>query len=148
MLRPRSLTLFGLRTGARIALLAGTTLVLAAGCGKGPPDADNAGASAGAPAAGPVVLLDAGPPGDPEAGAVVFAGTCVACHQKDGTGMNGMLAADFNDPARLAKPDSVLLNSIAEGIKGKTAVMPAHKEVLTLQQRKDALAYIRATFGK
>lgn len=137
-------------------------LFVSAGCGKGgeAPAAAEGAAPAAAPAAGTaepaepaepaavVELHDAGPPGDPEAGAIVFKGTCEACHQKDGSGLGGALAANFNEPGRLAKPDSVLLNSIAKGFQGKTAVMPAHEKLLTEQQRKDALAYIRATFGK
>ncbi|MEZ4267742.1 MAG: cytochrome c [Myxococcota bacterium] len=132
-------------------------LLVSAGCGKGaeaPAGAAAEPAAAAAPAAAKpaepaavVELHDAGPPGDPEAGATVFKGTCEACHQKDGSGLGGALAANFNEPGRLAKPDSVLLHSIAEGFQGKTAVMPAHKKLLTEQQRKDALAYIRASFG-
>lgn len=115
------------------------------GCGKKTEGAQSGGGEA---AGAKVELHDVGPVGDPVAGAKVYAKVCIACHQKDGKGMGGMLAANFVDEKeRLQKPDSVLLNSIAEGKKGKKAVMPPHKDVLSEQERKDALAYVRKTFG-
>jgi mono/diheme cytochrome c family protein len=90
---------------------------------------------------------DAGPRGDAEKGGPLYATYCAACHQKDGKGMSGALAADFvNDISRLAKSDSVLLSSIANGVKGKL-VMPPQKDTLDPAQRKDVLAYIRVKFG-
>ena len=85
---------------------------------------------------------------DLEHGAEVYATICLACHQKDGKGMNGMLGGNFiDDKTLLAKPNRDLLHSIAEGKQGKTAVMPPWKGVVDEQGRKDALAYIRATYG-
>ena len=90
---------------------------------------------------------DAGPRGDAKSGASIYATYCMACHQKDGKGMGGALAADFvNDTSRLAKPDSLLLSSIANGVKGKL-VMPPQKDILSPQQQKDVLAYIRTAFS-
>jgi len=57
--------------------------------------------------------------GDTEAGASVYNQYCVACHQADGTGMKGMLAADFTAPERLSKSDEELLRSIRKGLAGK-----------------------------
>jgi mono/diheme cytochrome c family protein len=89
-----------------------------------------------------------GTPGDAKAGAAIYAANCVACHQTDGTGMNGVLAADFvNDATRLAKTDEQLLHSITNGVQGK-GVMPPQKDILSAQAIADVLAYIRATFGK
>ena len=60
--------------------------------------------------------------------------------------MNGTLAADFvNDKTRLAKSDEVLLLSIENGVPGTTMV--AWGAMVDEQQRRDVLAYIRATFG-
>jgi mono/diheme cytochrome c family protein len=107
-------------------------------------------AAAGGAAAGPKVNLhDAGPPGDADKGKAHFTKVCQPCHQADGRGLNGMLAADLaGDPTRLAQPDSVLLNHITNGFKGKKLVMPPQGGVLTAEQIKDALAYVRKRFGK
>ncbi|MCO4761360.1 MAG: cytochrome c [Myxococcales bacterium] len=96
----------------------------------------------------PEQMHDSGPVGDAKKGAAIYASKCVACHQKDGKGMGGALAADFvKDKSRLAKPDSVLLASIRDGKKGKRNAMPPQKGVLKDQEMKDVLAYVRATFG-
>jgi mono/diheme cytochrome c family protein len=90
---------------------------------------------------------DAGPRGDAQKGESVYLTYCSACHQKDGKAMGGLLGANFvDDTTRLAKPDSVLLKSIREGITGKL-VMPPQKDILSAEQIKDVLAYIRKTFG-
>ena len=87
-------------------------------------------------------------PGDPVAGAEVYAKNCVACHQVDGTGMGGMLGANFVvDKTRLAKPDKQLLTSIRDGLTGKIGTMPPWGPVLSEVDRRNALAYIRKTFG-
>ncbi len=87
-------------------------------------------------------------PGDPEAGKVVYMRICVACHQLDGSGMNGMLAADFvKDKSRLAKSNEELTTSIREGITRDGKVMPPQKDVLSATEIKDAISYIRVTFG-
>ena len=87
-------------------------------------------------------------PGDPVAGEAVYKRICHACHQLDGSGLNGMLAADFvKDKSRLAKPNDVLINSIREGIVADGKVMPPMKDALSDQEIKDAISYIRKTFG-
>ena len=81
-------------------------------------------------------------------GKAVYNQYCVACHQADGKGMNGTLAGNFvDDKTRLAKPDEELLKSIAEGKLGTIGQMPAWGTTLSEDQRKDVLAYIRATYG-
>ena len=87
-------------------------------------------------------------PGDAEAGKAVYMRICVACHQPDGSGLNGMLAADFvKDKTRLAKTNEELTKSIREGITRDGKVMPPQKDVLSETEIKDAISYIRVTFG-
>ncbi len=90
----------------------------------------------------------AAPPGAPEVrtGAKIYAQHCATCHQPDGRGMNGKLAADFvGDKTRLAKPDTVLLNSIENGVPN-TAMM-AFSSQLNDAERKLVLAYVREAFA-
>lgn len=104
-----------------------------------------------APAPDPSTAIDPGhweDTGDPEAGALVYGKICVACHQADGTGLNGMLAASFaQDKTRLAKTDEQLLTSIRNGITKDGRVMPPQKDVLTDEEMHNALAYIRKMWG-
>ncbi len=87
-------------------------------------------------------------PGDPEAGKAIYKRICIACHQADGSGMNGMLAADFvKDKTRLAKTNEELLTSIRDGIIRDGKVMPPQKDVLSDGDIKDAISYLRKTFG-
>lgn len=87
-------------------------------------------------------------PGNPERGAKVYGTYCVGCHAADGKANGGTTGASFvDDPTRLAKTDEELLTSIAEGKTGPIGAMPPWKGALTGQQRVDALAYIRASFG-
>lgn len=129
------------RTWAGLAVVIASLLTLGA-CGK-----DKAAGEAAAPAAADS-LHDMGPVGDATKGEAVYTKICVACHQADGGGNGGMLAASFlKDKTRLAKPDSVLFKSISEGLQGKIGVMPAQKGVLSDQEIKDVIAYIRGKFG-
>ena len=126
--------------------------VLGAAC-SGSPETPTPAAPAPTPAATPAVTPPApstppaaAGPGDAAAGEAVYKANCTACHQADGTGMGGALGADFvNDKARLAKTDAALLGSIADGVPGTTMI--AWKSSLSETQRRDVLAYIRATFG-
>lgn len=126
----------------RVLLL--TLLLCLTACQKAPDEA--AGAKAGE--AGAVNLADAGPRGDATKGKAVYEKICQACHQADGSGMNGMLAADLaKDKTRLAQPDSVLLDHISNGFKGEKLEMPPQKGVISEAEIKDALAYVRSKFG-
>lgn len=81
-------------------------------------------------------------------GAAVYATYCQTCHQADGRGLGGKAAGDFvGDATILAKPDAALLDVIARGRTGRIGTMPAWGATLTAQQQRDALAYIRLTFG-
>jgi len=87
-----------------------------------------------------------GLPGDPVAGAEVYKIYCEACHQADGTGMMGMLGADFvNDKTRLAKPNAALMYAIENGVEG--TMMEAMGAKVPEQDQKDVISYIRKTFG-
>ena len=69
---------------------------------------------------------------------------CTSCHGYNGQGNNG-LGADFvNDKTRLAKPDAELINDIRNG-EGR---MPAWRGILSDQEIRDVLAYIRHEFGE
>jgi len=141
-------------TKISMACLACTIL---ASCGSGDdpaPSGDGAGEQAKPtpakdPASGGATAAVTHPiPGDPEAGKVVYMRICVACHQPDGSGLNGMLAADFvKDKTRLAKSNEELTTSIREGITRDGKVMPPQKDVLSETEIKDAISYIRVTFG-
>jgi len=132
---------------AALALIVCTLVV---GCGEkesgAGPDKSTSAEPPAAPAA-PVAVKHP-LPGDPEAGAAVYSKICIACHQADGSGMNGMLAADFvKDKSRLAKSNEELLNSIRNGIIKDNRIMPPQKDILTPTEMADALSYVRKTFG-
>lgn len=131
----------------QLSIFIALVVFAAAGCSKNA-DTNAASTAEGAGTAAAPSLHDNGPVGDPAAGEKVYSKTCVACHQADGTGNGGMLAANFKkDKTRLAKPDSALYKSISEGLQGKVGVMPAQKDALSEQEIKDVIAYVRATFS-
>jgi putative membrane protein len=79
-------------------------------------------------------------------GAELYRSQCATCHQLDGRGFKGKLAADFiADKRRLAKPDEMLLKSIAMGVPG--TAMIGFSGRLSEAQMRDVLAFIRASFG-
>ncbi len=132
---------------ARLALAA---LFLTTACGRATGAAPTADDPSAASSAGPAAdsLHDMGEPGDAAKGKATYEKVCTACHQADGSGSGGMLAANFKtDKTRLAKPDSVLFASIKNGVQGKVGVMPAQAGALSDQEIKDVLAYVRASFG-
>lgn len=82
-------------------------------------------------------------------GRAIYAAHCQMCHQADGRGMDGRLAASFvDDPAVLARTDEELLTSIARGKAGRIGTMPAWGAVLTPEQERQVLSYIRASFQR
>lgn len=87
-------------------------------------------------------------PGDPEAGEAVYQRVCLACHGADGRGNGGVTGADFiGDTSRLAKDNDLLVAHIRDGILDKSPPMPPQGGVLSEQEIKDALSYIRREFG-
>jgi cytochrome c oxidase subunit 2 len=84
--------------------------------------------------------------GDAAKGKAVYTAYCAACHQADGTGMNGALAADLvKDKTRLAKSDAALTKSIKNGMPG--TAMIAWAGTLSDADVANVLAYVRKTFG-
>lgn len=121
-------------------LLAGA---LASGCGDDGSSGEGEGAGEGENAN---ANADTSMPGDPAAGEAIYTTNCVACHGADGRG-NGGVGGDFiGEPERLAQDNAVLIAKIADGITGNR-VMPPHKDILTDQEIKDALSYIRQEWG-
>jgi mono/diheme cytochrome c family protein len=97
---------------------------------------------------GPEYEGDHSLPGDPAAGEAVYRQSCLACHAENGRGNGGITGADFvGDRRRLAKNNDTLLHSIREGVNAQPA-MPAHRDLLTDQQMRDALSYVRQRFGQ
>lgn len=90
------------------------------------------------------------PPGDPERGKAVYAGTCVACHGPEGHGsVPG--APDFAAAEGIFAQDrEVLLRHMREGIRspGSPMGMPPRggDDSVSDQDLLDALAYIRQAF--
>lgn len=84
--------------------------------------------------------------GDPAHGADIYRSACISCHQADGRGAEGKLAADFViDRTRLAKSDDTLVHSIQNGVPG-TSMVPFSGR-LTEADALDVVAYLRAEFG-
>ncbi len=80
-------------------------------------------------------------------GAAVYQAQCSTCHQPDGRGLNGRLAANFvDDTSRLAKPDDVLLRSIARGVPN--TAMTGFDGRLSPEDQRAVLSYLRQTFGR
>jgi putative membrane protein len=76
----------------------------------------------------------------------VYRRYCVTCHQFDGRGQNGKLAADFRgDPKRLAKPDAELAGIIANGVPG--TAMRGFRSELDDAEVRGVLRYVRTRFG-
>lgn len=85
--------------------------------------------------------------GDVARGETVYRSQCIACHQADGRGAEGRLAADFTtDRARLSKSDDLLVASILNGVPG-TAMAPFAGR-LSEADARDVVAYLRARFEK
>jgi putative membrane protein len=80
-------------------------------------------------------------------GEAVYRARCQVCHQADGRGAEGKLAADFvGDRSRLAKSDAALSHSIENGIP-KTAMIGFSAQ-LRQQEIRAVIAYLRARFSK
>jgi mono/diheme cytochrome c family protein len=107
------------------------------GCG----DDDDGGGQAAA-------NIDTSLPGDPDRGEAVYQRVCLACHAADGRGNGGLTGGNFIDqPERLQQDNAVLIGRITNGILDKTPPMPAQGGILSEQEIKDALSYVRREFG-
>ena len=80
-------------------------------------------------------------------GSKIYRAHCASCHQADGRGLGGKVAANFvDDPTRLAKSDEVLLESIAHGVPN--TAMIGFEGRLDAEERKAVLGYVRDSFSK
>ena len=80
-------------------------------------------------------------------GEAVYRVRCLACHQADGRGAAGKLAADFvGDRSRLAKSDAALAHSIENGVP-KTA-MVGFAGQLSDDDIHAVIAFLRARFSR
>jgi len=84
-------------------------------------------------------------PVDLDVGESVYRRYCVTCHQVDGSGLEGKLAADFRDPKRLGKPDAALRASVANGVPG--TAMAAFRTQLDDHEIRSVVAYVRKQYG-
>jgi cytochrome c553 len=85
---------------------------------------------------------------DIDNGRRIYLTYCVSCHQADGRGggIPGLAAADFvGSGSPLVKSDEALLGAIAGGVPGKA--MPPFEQVLSTEERRDVLAFLRDAFG-
>ncbi len=79
-------------------------------------------------------------------GEAVYRRYCVTCHQVDGRGLDGQLAADFRaDPRRLGKSDAALGAAIANGVPG--TAMRAFRNELDDHEIRGVVSYLRERFG-
>jgi len=101
------------------------------------------------------VQVRADPSGNAQAGKGVFEQNCIICHGATGMGDGPGSAAlnpkpaNFNDHARFSKIDEATrFKAVTEGgaSVGASPFMPPFKDVLSEDQVRDVLAYIRTTF--
>jgi mono/diheme cytochrome c family protein len=91
-------------------------------------------------------------PPAPQAGADLFNGNCVACHQRDGRGIPGVYPSLAGSPMVLGDPKALLL-WIVDG--QRPATMPAGRYATAMPQfgwLKDSdaaalMSYLRSNFG-
>lgn len=96
----------------------------------------------------PIAASELKVPGSREAGEAVYLKTCIACHAIDGKGNNQTTGANFTAAdGPLTQTDAALLDSILNGKTGKIGVMPPHRALLTDDDAKGVLRYLRARFG-
>lgn len=89
----------------------------------------------------------AAPPGAAAApvqgGAQIYQRHCLPCHQADGRGLGGRVAADLR--ARQGRSDAELARSIAAGVPG--TAMVGFDGRLTREEQRAVLGYLRAAFA-
>ncbi|HEY3495164.1 MAG TPA: DUF2214 family protein [Polyangiaceae bacterium] len=83
---------------------------------------------------------------DSERGAAIYRTRCLTCHQADGRGRGGKIAADFvGDPSRLAKPEASLVASVAHGVPN--TAMRGFASELAPDEIASVVRYLKARFG-
>jgi len=84
--------------------------------------------------------LEADAAGNTKAGRTIYEKHCTSCHGRTGKGVGAL--PDLSDPRTLAnQSDESLFNKITNG--GQGSGMPAWDKVLSEQQRRDVLAFIK-----
>jgi len=97
------------------------------------------------PKAEGTIRTEAKPPGI-ERGAAIYQVRCLTCHQADGRGLGGRLAADFvGEPARLAKPEALLVASVTRGVPN--TAMRAFGGELEPEEIVSVVRYVQHRFG-
>ena len=83
-------------------------------------------------------------------GEQIYSMVCIACHQKNGSGVLGgnLLAANLSDPEIWAEGDDHLIDNITNGVVGKIGAMPAQRGVLSETEIKNVFDYIKVTYKK
>jgi putative membrane protein len=84
---------------------------------------------------------------DLDRGAAIYRTRCVSCHQADGRGLGGRVAADFvADPSRLAKPETELVAAVAHGVPN--TAMRAFSPELEAEDIRSVVRYVQKRFGQ
>jgi cytochrome c553 len=75
---------------------------------------------------------------------------CIGCHGSDGHGNGGVTGADLASATGplTTRSDAELFQSVRNGKTGASAVMPAHSPVLSDDQIKAVVGYVRKRFGQ
>lgn len=84
----------------------------------------------------------------PSSGEASYLRYCIGCHGADGRGNSGLTGADFTaeDSPLKTRSDAELAQSVRDGKRGASAVMPAHSPVLTDEQIAAVVSYVRSRF--
>ena len=86
---------------------------------------------------------ETGSPGDPKPGKAIFEKNCTSCHGKKGEGLGPVARMpNFSDKVyQESRTNQQLFDKISGG--GQGSGMPAWEKTLTIQDRWNAVAYIR-----
>jgi mono/diheme cytochrome c family protein len=100
----------------------------------------------GKPGAAPIAPLTAVEQQRFDAGRIVFANACIACHQADGRGRDRVAPTLVGADLVLA-PSGVPARILINGKEGPTGLMPPLGQALTDDQIASVLTYIRRQWG-
>ncbi|ODS54874.1 MAG: hypothetical protein ABS36_10460 [Acidobacteria bacterium SCN 69-37] len=100
----------------------------------------------GKPGATPITPLTPGEFARFEAGRTVFANLCVACHQSDGRGRDGVAPTLVGSDLALAA-SGVTARIVLNGKEGSVGLMPPLGQSLSDDQIAEVLTYVRRQWG-
>ncbi len=80
------------------------------------------------------------------AGREVYSNLCVACHQSDGQGREGLAPSLVESPLATG-PEGAAIRLVLHGKEGSVGLMPGLGAVLTDEQISAALTFIRREWG-